>query len=214
MLAVASVGLGGGVLGAGLAAVLLPGLPIVSTVALWLGLVAATVFAFLRARPAGLMRIRPTDLLWGFGLGLVLRVLQGWISSADTAAFPSTSGGTGAANASWWLIEVLPAGLVGPMVEEFFFRAVLIVAVYQVLRRSVGPVAAATTALLLSAGVFVMLHGMRGVLFLNDGLILFAVGAACGLVVLLTGRLWGAVLLHVVYNVSYLALVVVGAALA
>ena len=214
VLAVALLGLGAGILGAGLANVLLPSAPIVSTLALWSGLIAATAFAFLRSRPAGLMRIRPTDLLWGFGLGLMLRVLQGWVSGADTAAFPSTSSATGAADASWWLMQLLPAGLIGPVVEEFFFRAVLIVAVYQLLRRSVGPAAAAVTALLVSAGIFVMLHGMRGILLLNDGLVFFAVGAACGLVVLLTGRLWGAVLLHMVYNVSYLLLVLVGAALA
>lgn len=214
MLAVALLGLGAGVLGAGLANVLLPGAPIVSTIALWSGLIAATVFAFLRARPAGLLRIRPTDLLWGFGLGLLLRVFQGWVSGADAAAFPSISSATGAADASWWLTQFLPAGLIGPVVEEFFFRAVVVVAVYQLLRRSVGPVAAAVTALLVSAGTFVVLHGIRGILLLNDGLIFFAVGAACGLLVLLTGRLWGAVFLHVVYNISYLVLFLVGAALA
>lgn len=211
MLAVAFVGVGAGVLGAGVVNVLLPATPILSTLALWSGLIAATAFAFIRARPAGLMRIRPTDLLWGLGFGLMLRALQGWVSGSDAAAFPSTSSTAGA---SWWLTTLLPAGFLGPLVEEFFFRAVLVVTIYQVMRRSVGQVAAAATALLVSAGVFVVLHGTRGALLLNDGLMLFGVGAACGLLVLLTGRLWGAVLLHVVYNLSYLTLVVIGMALA
>lgn len=213
MLAVAFLGLGAGVLGAGLANAFVPGTPILSTVALWLGMIAALAFAFIRGRPAGLLRARSTDALWGLGFGLLLRALEGWVTGADASAFPSTLGAAGAPDPSWWPTVFFPAGFFGPFVEEFFFRAVLLVTVYQVLRRSVGHVAAAATALLVSAGVFVVLHGMRGVLPLNDGLMYFAVGAVCGLVVLLTGRLWGAVLVHVVYNVSYLVLVVAGVAL-
>jgi len=48
---------------------------------------------------------------------------------------------------------------------------------------------------------------------LIDGVLLFTVGAVCSLTVLLTGRIWGAVLIHIVYNASFLALVIVGTAL-
>lgn len=213
VLTVALGGLGAGVFGAGISNLLLPGIPIASTLALWAGLVAATAYSFARARPAGLLRVRLTDLVWGLGLGLALRALQGWVSGADMRAFPSADGTQGVPSVTWWLTEFLPAGFIGPIVEELFFRAVVLVVVYQVLRRSVGELAAAATALLVSAGLFVLLHGMRGSLLLADGVMLFAVGASCGLLVLLTGRLLGAVILHVVYNVSFLALAVAGAVL-
>lgn len=213
VLLAAFVGMGAGVFGAGISNLLLPGVPIASTLALWAGLVAATAYAFARARPAGLLRVRFTDLLWGLGLGLALRTIQGWVSGADVSAFPSASSTPGVPDQAWWLTQFLPAGLIGPIVEEFFFRAVVLVVVYQVFRRSVGMTAAAMTALLVSAGLFVLLHGMRGSLLLADGIVLFAVGASCGLLLLLTGRLWGAVILHVVYNLSFLALAVTGAIL-
>jgi membrane protease YdiL (CAAX protease family) len=213
VIAAALIGVGLGVVGGGVVSrLLVPWAPIASTVILWAGLGAAVVFAFVRARPAGLLRFRPIDVLWGVGLGLGLRLLQGWLSGADAATFPSATSLDGSLPSAWWLTDALPAGLIAPVIEEFFFRTVVLVAVYQLLRRSVGGVAAGMTALLVSAGGFVLLHATAGALTLTDGIQLFAVGATCALVVLLTGRIWGAVLTHIVYNVSYLALVLVGTA--
>ncbi|WP_454170179.1 CPBP family intramembrane glutamic endopeptidase [Microbacterium paulum] len=215
VLAVALVGVGLGVVGGGLLArAPLPWAPFASTLVLWAGMLAAVGFAFARSRPAGLLKARPIDLLWGVGLGFALRLLQGWLSGADASAFPSAPTLDGALPTSWWLTEALPAGLVAPVVEEFFFRTVVLVVVFQLLRRAVGSVAAGLTALLVSAGGFVLLHGAAGALSLTDGIQLFAVGGTCALLVLLTGRIWGAVLTHVIYNVSYLVLVVVGTVLA
>lgn len=211
VLAVALVGVGLGVVGGGLLArAPLPWAPFASTLVLWAGMLAAVVFAFSRSRPVGLLRFKPIDLLWGVGLGLALRLLQGWLSGADASAFPSAPTLDGALPTSWWLTEALPAGLIAPVVEEFFFRTVVLVVVFQLLRRPVGAVAAGLTALLVSAGGFVLLHGAAGALTLTDGIQLFAVGGTCALLVLLTGRIWGAVLTHVIYNVSFLVLVVVG----
>ncbi|WP_288121560.1 CPBP family intramembrane glutamic endopeptidase [Microbacterium sp. 69-7] len=211
VLSAALIGVGLGVVGGGaVSRIAAPWAATASTVVLWLGLGAAVAFAFARSRPAGLLRFRPIDVLWGVGLGLGLRLLQGWVSGVDAAAFPSAMALDGGLPSGWWLTEAIPAGLVAPLVEEFFFRTVVLVAVYQLLRRSVGGVAAGVTAALVSAGGFVLLHATAGALTLVDGIQLFAVGGTCALVVLLTGRIWGAVLTHVVYNVSYLVLVVVG----
>ncbi|WP_231560239.1 CPBP family intramembrane glutamic endopeptidase [Microbacterium hominis] len=211
VLSAALIGVGLGVVGGGaVSRIAAPWAATASTVVLWLGLGGAVAFAFARSRPAGLLRFRPIDVLWGVGLGLGLRLLQGWVSGADAAAFPSAMALDGGLPSGWWLTEAIPAGLVAPLVEEFFFRTVVLIAVYQLLRRSVGGVAAGVTAALVSAGGFVLLHATAGVLTLVDGIQLFAVGGTCALVVLLTGRIWGAVLTHVVYNVSYLVLVVVG----
>jgi len=215
VLAVALIGVGLGVVGGGLLArAPVPWAPFASTLVLWAGMLAAVVFAFARSRPAGLLKARPIDLLWGVGLGLALRLLQGWLSGADASAFPSAATLAGSLPTSWWLTEALPAGLIAPLVEEFFFRTVVLVVVFQLLRRPVGSVAAGLTALLVSAGGFVLLHGAAGALTLTDGIQLCAVGGTCAMLVLLTGRIWTAVLTHVVYNLSYLVLVVVGTTLA
>lgn len=181
---------------------------------LWVGLAVATVLALGRARPAGLLRVRFSDLIWGVGLGLGLRAVQGVLSGSALLPFPRWGADAVWQTPKWWMTEILPPLIVGPLLEEFAFRAVLLVAVFEVLRRSVGSLAAGVTALLVSTGAFVCLHAAFSPLTLLDGLQLFAVGAACALLVLLTGRVWGAVFLHVVYNATFLALMTVGAVLA
>lgn len=211
VLAVAAIGVGAGVIGGGLVSrIAAPWAPLASTAVLWAGMLAAVGFAFTRGRPAGLLRFRAIDLLWGVGFGLGLRLLQGWLSGADAGAFPSAATLDGSLPTTWWLTEALPAAVVAPPVEEFFFRAVILVTVYQLLRRSAGGFAAGVAALLVSSGGFVLLHAMGGSLSVADAVQLLAVGGTGGLLVLLTGRIWGAVLTHVVYNASYLALVAAG----
>lgn len=187
-----------------------PWTPFASSIALWAGLGIPVVVAFKRARPAGLLQMRSIDLLWGVGIGGGLRLLQGWLSGADSSTFPTLlrSDGSSVWDGIW--SYGIPSVLFAPVIEEFFFRAVILVAVYQLLRRSVGALAAATTALLTSAGGFVLLHAAFSSLSLADGIQFFAVGAVCGLIVLLSGRIWGAVLTHLIYNMTYLALAIVG----
>lgn len=183
-------------------------------VPLWVGLAVATVVALRRARPAGLLRLRLSDVVWGVGLGLGLRTLQGMLSGSASLPFPRWGAGAIWQTPKGWMAEILAPLIVGPLVEEFAFRAVLLVAVFEMLRRSGGSMAAGVTALFVSTGAFVCLHAAFSPLTLLAGLQLFAVGAACALLVLLTGRVWGAVFLHVFYNATFLALMTVGAVLA
>lgn len=215
VLAGALVGAGLGVVGGGIVA-RIPTVwaPVASTLVLWAGLAAAVAFAFVRARPAGLLRFRSLDLMWGLAFGLGLRLLQGAVSGAGADAFPSVATLDGHLPAWWWLTDALPAAFLAPVVEEFFFRAVVLVGVYQLLRRSLGSISAGVTALLVSTGAFVVLHASAGALSLVDGVVLFAVGATCSLLVLLTGRIWAAVLAHAVYNTVFVVLVLSGTALA
>jgi len=173
----------------------------------------AVIYALSRARPAGLLRLRAIDLLWGIGVGLGLRALQGWLAGVNLSAFPTIATLDGSSGIAWMFTVAVPAVFVAPVLEEFFFRAVVLVGVYQLFRRAVGIGAAATTAVLTSAGAFVLLHAVGGVLALQDGIQLFVVGCACAVLVIVTGRIWGAVLAHVVYNATYIALLVVGSAL-
>ncbi len=111
----------------------------------------------------------------------------------------------------WVWQTAVPAGFVGPVLEESFFRAVVLVSVYQLLRRSIGPVAGACAALFTSAFGFMALHLLFAPLEVVDSVSLLVLGTLAGLLVLLTGRLWGAVILHSVYNLAYLSLVVLSA---
>lgn len=214
MLSVTAVGLGLGVVAAATIGRLgTSWASFASTATLWASFAAAIAYAFVRGRPAGLLRFRPIDLLWGVGVGLGLRALEGWLSGSLLSAFPTAGTLDGTLPADWWWATALPGGLVGPLVEEFLFRAVILVAIFQAFRRWAGQQAAGITALMTSAGVFVLLHAAFTPTVLADGMQLFLVGVVCSLAVLLTGRIWGAVLIHMVYNVSFLLLVVVGTSL-
>lgn len=181
-----------------------------SLLTLWLCLGAAIAFALRRTRPKALLQFRPTDILWGVGMGLLLRVTQGIFSGANASPFPSVQvGGDGVAPPGTFLSLALPA-VAAPLIEEFFFRAVLLVTIFQILRRPVGVISAAITALIGSSGAFLLLHAMYAPLSPLDSAQLFLVGVGCGLVVMLTGRIWGAVLTHFVYNLTFLALILVG----
>lgn len=207
-------GVGAGLIGAYFAArISVPWAPFASTIALWLGLLAAISFALARAQPAGLFRFRSIDLLWGIGLGLGLRLVQGLLSGSHATAFPSMTPSEGFPEHAWWIATVLSAGLFAPLIEETMFRGVLLVAVYGLLFRGLGGFAASVTAVLCSAGSFVLLHAAFTELALASGVQLFIVGTTCALIVIFTGRLAGAVLAHIVYNVTFLVLAVLGTAL-
>lgn len=215
LLSFALAGLGLGlVAGPAIRTLGLPWSPSVSTLYLWVGMGVVVLYAATRSIPAGLLRFRPIDLMWGTGLGLGLRLLQGWTGGSETLRFPSLASGVDAAPSNWWSSVALSASVIGPIVEESFFRGVVLVTVYQMFRRGVGVVAAGLTALLVSSGGFVLVHFTFQGLTPEDGLQLFAVGAACAAAVLLTGRIWAALLIHVVYNGSFLVLALLGTVLA
>ncbi|WP_285137042.1 CPBP family intramembrane glutamic endopeptidase [Microbacterium sp. lyk4-40-TSB-66] len=181
-----------------------------SLLPLWLGMAAPAALFLVRSRPKGLLRFRATDLVWGLGLGLGLRLVQGVLERADLQPFPTVQSIGGPFSSGWWLEQVLASGVVAPVAEEFFFRAVILVTVYRLLRRQTGAVAAGAAALLCSAGTFVLLHEAFALLSVAAAVQLFFVGVVCGALVLLTGRIWGAVLVHIVYNVTFIGLAVIG----
>jgi membrane protease YdiL (CAAX protease family) len=211
----ALLGLGFGVLVGSIVALMpVPWAPEASQISLWAGLTIAVLYAFATHRPAGLLGIRGVDFLWGIALGVGLRFAQGILSQADIRTFPSLSDIAGGASHDFSFLIVPSAAIVGPLVEEFFFRGVLVVAIYQVLRRQVDHLVAAFASLLASAGGFVLLHVAFSPLQLSDAVQLSLIGGTCALLVLLTGRIWGAVLAHVTYNILYLALALAGSLLA
>lgn len=214
VLAIALLGVGIGVLvGTGLTLVLPPAWSgPAATAALWIGMLVPIAWAFARSRPAGLLRIRWLDLLWGIGLGLILRMMQGWLSMAagGSGALPSYPSIGGSMPAGFVFTDVLSPVVFAPMIEEFFFRAVVLVSVYTLLRRPVGAVMAGACAVVVSSALFVMLHSLTGALAVDAVVSLSFLGLVCGSLVMLTGRIWPVVLVHVVYNASFVVLALAG----
>lgn len=185
------------------------GLP--ATPLLWAGLMSVSALAFARSRPAGLLRLRARDFLYGFAFGIILRFVQ---NGAEGAPFPDSSLLVTGDFVRWVFAEAIPLGFVGPIVEEIFFRAVILVTAYQTLRRTTGPGPASVAAALTSTGLFAALHGVLAPMTLHDSTQIALVGLTCSALVFLTGRLWAAVIAHVIYNCVFLLLVVVGSVLA
>lgn len=171
------------------------------------GMLLALTFTIAGSRPRVLFRFHPADLLWGVACGLFLRWLQGWTSGANSLPFPTQSSSFGVAEPSWTPLLV---ALVVPVVEEAFFRGVVLVCVYQALRRRIGPIASAASAAFVSSGAFVLVHAFPAGLSTAASFQLTAVGLTCSALVLLTGRLGGAIATHLAYNLTFVALSYVG----
>lgn len=203
-------------LGAGLLAAALLGRW--GTVALWVALIAPVVLAFRRGIPRGLLSLRAVDVLYGVVLGGIVRLAQGWL--AGPGAFPSYSTLDGSLPPMWWADELLAGGVIAPVVEEFFFRGLLLVALFTVVRRLLrrpdadGILPAGTIAVIASAGLFVLVHQLAAPLTTDAALALALLGLTTGTLVMLTGRVWPAVLVHMVYNLSGVGLTVLGTLLA
>lgn len=213
VLAIALVGVGLGVVLGTLVTVLVPSAGgMAATAVLWLGMLVPIVWAFTRARPAGLLRIRFVDLLWGVGLGILLRMTQGWLAVAagGSGALPSYPSIGGSLPSGFVFTDVIAPVVIAPVIEEFFFRAVVLVSLYTLLRRPVGSAMAGAVAVVASTGLFVMLHTLSGALAVDAVISLALLGLVCGLLVVLTGRIWPAVLVHVVFNASFVVLALAG----
>ncbi|MCH8559470.1 CPBP family intramembrane glutamic endopeptidase [Nesterenkonia sp. DZ6] len=189
--------------------------PVLSSLLLWIGMAVPVVIAIARSRPRGLFRFRWTDILWGLGLGVLLRIVQGWleVAAGSPGGLPSypTLNGDLSINATWLLLGLFAPVLILPLVEEFLFRGVVLVSVYRMARRGVE---AGLLAILASTAAFVALHAVNGMNRWDEPVYLALVGLTCGMLVLFTGRIWGAVLVHMVFNGMWVALALTGTALA
>lgn len=209
VLGFALLGLGVGACGslAATAFVPQPFTALLAALVLWAGLAAPFVVALRRSRPRGLLRLRPADLVYALALGLALRVASGALTGAE--GFPPAVDLGG----SWWFFGFVAPVLVTPLVEEAFFRGVVLVTVFTLVRRRTDAVTGGIVALLVSTGLFVLAHALGGLQSPGEALSTMAVGLVCGVLVLSTARLWPAVLTHLVYNGTGVALTVVSSVL-
>lgn len=178
---------------------------------IWLAFAVPVVFALGRSRPRGLLVFRTVDLLYGVVFGILVRLAQGAIAGAggEPAPWPTTFSADGALPTSF-LFDAVAGTIVSSAVEEFFFRGVVLVGVYTVLRRLSGPVAAGVAAAVLSTGSFVGAHLLVAAPGSVDAPTLGILGLVASALVLGSGRLGGALFTHIVFNATGYALIAVG----
>ncbi|WP_353665313.1 CPBP family intramembrane glutamic endopeptidase [Microbacterium sp. che218] len=184
-----------------------------STWALWIALSVSSALILIQTRPKGLFGLRISDLVFGVAGGLILRLVVGYLSRADLHTFPTVQLPGSGGEANLWVIEVAIPAFLGPGVEEIFFRAALLLVTYKIARKWVDGSTASIVSILMSTGCFLLLHAAFATYSLDSVLALSLMSVACGAIVCLTGRIWGAMILHVTYNALYVMLGVMGAIL-
>ncbi len=194
---------------------------VLSALPVWIGLLGTAVWACRRHGTASLirdlgLRFKPIDLAIGLAAGLGLRFAAGiW-----AVAYSSISGqqptsnlesvlGNGFGTGIWLLLNALAIAVVGPVIEEIFFRGVgLRSALASLWRRSNRPrladprhriwVSIAATSL-----IFAVLH-VSEVNDVTSAVVLlpslFLAGWVLARLTIWSGRLGPAIVTHVVFN--------------
>jgi membrane protease YdiL (CAAX protease family) len=206
---------------------------LVAALPVWIGLLGTAIWACRRHGTGNLvtdlaLRIRWIDLLIGLGAGLGLRFAIGvWAvvctrltGQLPEGNLPEVLGNDGLGSGAALVLNVIAIALVGPVIEEIFFRGVgLRGALSGLLRRSesqprlADPRRRVRLAIAATASVFALLHVSEvddavSALVLLPGR--FAAGAMLGWLTIRTGRLGPAIVTHVVFNgVAIVALLAV-----
>lgn len=190
------------------------------------GLVAVMVVASRRGGLGSLaadfgFSFRPVDLAIGLGIGLAGRVFTALLTGAAiaiTGYSPERGNLVLSAEPLWIVLNgVLIAIIVAPVVEELFFRGLVLRAIRnRLLRRnptdSRTQRRAALAAILLSSAAFMLLHLYQSsdwTLFIILAGSTFTVGLLSAVAAVRTGRLGGAIVGHMVFNGSAVLLAVV-----
>lgn len=175
---------------------------------LWAALAVPIVIGLRRSRPRALLSFRPVDLIYGVALGLIARIALGVAIAATGGdqAFPSA----GSLGGAWWFTGLIAPVVGAPLFEEGFFRAVVLVTVFTLVRRGSGRLTAAFVSVLFSTGLFVLMHAIAAPLSVGDVVGIVLVALFAGVLVVATGRVWPAVIAHATFNATGVALTIVG----
>lgn len=154
------------------------------------------------ARDFGL-RFRPIDLLWGLAVGMLARVFA---SLVEIGGYGQMGGGAVTLGETvhdgwWWFGALIAPVIVAPVIEELFFRGLLLRATLKYLTGAV--VMRNAVAIVLSGAVFAVLHVLEagsGTVAVVVGISTFGFGLAAATLVILTGRLGGAIIAHITVN--------------
>ena len=187
----------------------------------WIGLLGTAVWACRRHGTGSLvrdlaLRIKPVDLAIGLGVGLALRFVIGlWalLYSSLTGQQPKSNLesvlGNGLGTGFWLAVNIAAIAVIGPVIEEIFFRGVgLRSALASLLRRADNPrfadprrrarAAIAATALLFAALHLNEISDLTSAVVLLPGL--FLTGWVLAQLTISTGRLGPAIVSHMVFN--------------
>ncbi|MEI3865714.1 CPBP family glutamic-type intramembrane protease [Microbacterium sp. CCNWLW134] len=159
------------------------------------------------ARATGIRHWIWTDLLYGLFVGIVARAVVELVAPT-LGGFGGPLGGALTGDATIALaIAASAAVLISPIIEELYFRGLLVRALFDALSDA-GRIGASIVAVTTSTAAFVLLHVVAAGSLVPVGLIIgsLVVGVGCGVLTVVTGRLWAAIAAHVLYNASGLAL--------
>lgn len=182
---------------------------LLSFLVIWVPLVGCYLIATLQKRSPSLVRLshaflRPIDLVWGLAVGLIARV----IATLWEVVFYGQAGSPAAsfeepARGLWWVFASIAAPvLLGPAIEELFFRGLILRTVLRL--GGVKPHAALQfSAIAISAVTFAILHTVTAespasALVIGLSTLTFGVGAAA--LTTFTGRVGPAVVAHIAFN--------------
>jgi membrane protease YdiL (CAAX protease family) len=151
--------------------------------------------------------IRPIDLLWGAAAGFVLRIAVSSLEILFYGGLPATAGGAVPLDTVdqvlFFVVALLAVVALAPIIEELFFRGLVLPSVIGTLRGG------RWIAVVISGVFFAILHllvvtTVAQAIVVGVGTLL--VGLVTGSLAILTGRLGPAIVAHVVFNTSILAL--------
>lgn len=176
----------------------------------WIPLIAALLIVARRSEVSFARTFRfsfaPLDVFWGLGFGLLSRAIASLVALLVLGQTNIT--GVGSFEFSFALLGVL-AGLivpvlVVPVIEELFFRGLLMPATTaQAEKLGLSRVSSVIIGIVVSSLIFGGVH-VIGVGFGLQGLSVFLtttlIGIGSALIVTFTGRLGGAIIAHATYN--------------
>lgn len=148
------------------------------------------------------LNFRPIDLLWGVAVALLARVVSGVVEIIATGHLfgGSATLGTPVHDSLWVIGAILAPVIISPVVEEVFFRGLLLFALKTATSRrrsfTVGTIVVSSlafAALHLTQSPSTSYSAHIAVITLLFALVLSALTT-------LTGRLGGAIVAHVVFN--------------
>jgi len=182
--------------------------------AVWVPLVTAALVASSRFGSGSIvrdyrLRFRPIDLLWGLGIGLLARMAAAIVEIAVYGRIPSSAVqlGTPVFDAWWFFAALLAPVILAPLIEEVFFRGLLL---RSLLGLGTPGMRSTVVAILVSSAVFALVHVTQATsapdaVAAGVATIIFAIASA--IATMATGRLGAGIVAHVTFN----ALIVVPA---
>ncbi len=189
-----------------------PFLGVAAYLAAWIPFLAALAASFwgesFSRAMAGLgLRFRALDVLWGIGIGCLVRAIDATVRLTATGSTglvqqPTLSaiGSPLAETIAWGIVAPV---IIAPILEELYFRGLMQRTLGEALARF-GSVARWAAAVVVTSVVFAAVHALLLVATpaeaLLAGIATFVFALAAGTTAAVTGRLGGAIVGHVVFN--------------